>query len=320
MGILRALGLAFMLAAYAAGAAAEDYPDHAMELINPYAAGGPVDLLARALAREFNTSLKQPIVVIDKTGAGAAIGATYVARAKPDGYTVLLGTAAAFFITPATSHTSYGMGDFRYVGMIDNAANVLVVNPKLDVHTLKEFIALAKSEPGKLSYGSSGIGTSPHVGMEEFKMRAGIDLVHVPYRGAAPAVIDLIDGHVQAGLINLSGVLPYIKSGQLRAIAYASSERSALLPDVPTFAQAGLPDFTSGSWHALAVPAATPAAVVDRLAKALAQAQQSPEFRKSLDTLGTEAFPMSPAETTRYIGAEAQRTLALFKATHMKFE
>jgi tripartite-type tricarboxylate transporter receptor subunit TctC len=317
--LLLAGGISLLSAAVPAQAE-EAYPDHAIQLINPYAPGGPVDMLSRLLAKQLSEDLKQSIVVINKAGAGAAIGASYVARSKADGYTVLLGTAAAFFITPATTETNYKMDDFTYIGMADNAANMLVVPPSLPVHNLKEFIALVKSQPGKLSYSSSGVGTSPHVGMEDFKQRAGFDMLHVPYKGAAPAIVDLLDGRVQAGLFNLTGVLPLIKSGKLRPIAYASATRSKWLPDVPTFAEAGMPGFTSGSWHALAVPAATPRPVVDRLVKALADAQKSPEFQDGVQQLGSDLFPLGPDETTAYIADEAKRTIEIFKATGTKLQ
>jgi tripartite-type tricarboxylate transporter receptor subunit TctC len=307
--------------AIAVSAHAQNYPNKPITLVNPYAAGGPVDALARMLARGMGENLKQTIIVVNKAGAGASIGAAYVAHSDPDGYTVLLGTAAAHYITPGTMKTPYdGLKDFTFIGMVDNAANVLVVNPALPVHSLKEFLALAKSEPGKLNYGSSGTGTSPHIGMEELKLQAGINLTHVPYRGAAPALIDLAEGQVQAGLINTSGVLPFVRSGKLRALAFASSSRSPALPDVPTFAEAGVPGFVSGSWHSLAVPAATPPAVVNRLALALAAVQASAEFKKGLVSLGTDPFVLGPARTSAYIGDEARRTLAMFKATNMKIQ
>ena len=321
MTFLRKLALFGASLALAATASAQDYPNKLINLINPYAVGGPVDSLARMLAKELGDNLKQTIIVQNKAGAGAAIGAAFVAHSEPDGYTLLMGTAAAHYITPGTTQTNYdGLADFKFIGMVDNAANVLVVNPKLNVHNLKDFIALAKSQPGKLNYSSSGIGTSPHIGMETFKLLAGIDLLHVPYRGAAPALIDLVDGHADAGLINISGVLPFVKSGQLRAIAYAAPTRSKSIPDVPTFGEAGLPGFTSGSWHSLAVPAATPQRIVDRLAKALVEVETSAEFQKVLSTLGTTPFILSPKETTAYISDEARRTLAMFKATNMKLQ
>jgi tripartite-type tricarboxylate transporter receptor subunit TctC len=307
--------------ANATAAHAQNYPNKPITLVNPYAAGGPVDALARMLARDMGDNLKQTIIVVNKAGAGASIGAGYVAHSEGDGYTLLLGTAAAHYITPGTVKTPYdGLKDFAFIGMVDNAANVLVVTPALPVHSLKELVALAKAEPGKLNYGSSGTGTSPHIGMEEFKMQEGINLIHVPYRGAAPAVIDLAEGQVQVGLINTSGILPFVRAGKLRALAFASTSRSKALPDVPTFTEAGVPGFVSGSWHSLAVPATTPLAVVNRLAQALSAVQASPEFQKELVLLGTDPFVLGPAKTSAYIDDEARRTLAMFKATNMKIQ
>lgn len=301
---------------------ADTYPDRAVTLVNPYAAGGPVDALARMFAKFLESELKQPIVVLNKAGASASIGSSFVARSKPDGYTLLMGTAAAHYITPSLTQTNYdGLADFTFVGMVDNASNLLVVNPqRVQVKTLKEFVDLAKSMPGKLNYGTAGVGTSNHVGMEMFQQRAGIQLTHIPYKGAGPALNDLIAGQVEVGLINMAGAMPLVKSGQLQPIAYAARERADSLPDVPTFSEAGYPGFTSGSWHSLAVPAGTPKPVVDRLAGALAAIHALPEFKQGLESLGVEPFVLGPDETTKLVHDEAKNILAMFKNTGMKLQ
>ncbi|WP_256988421.1 Bug family tripartite tricarboxylate transporter substrate binding protein [Bordetella genomosp. 9] len=301
--------------------AADAYPSHAIVLVNPYAVGGPADLLGRALAKELGETLGQSVIVENKPGGGASIGAAYVAKAAPDGYTLLLGTAAAHTVTPAATKVPYkGIEDFEFVGMVANVPNILTVYPSVPARDLKEFIALAKSQPGKLNYASAGMGSSPHIAAEMFKYYAKVDLVHVPYKGAAPAVNDMVAGTVPVGLLNISAVLPFIKSGKLRALAYANKERSPDLPDVPTFAEAGLPEMVSGSWYSLAVPAGTPAAVVDKLANALKTVQDRPEFRKILAAQNAIPMPQQKQQATEYIRADGKQLAELVKATGMKLQ
>jgi tripartite-type tricarboxylate transporter receptor subunit TctC len=204
-----------------------------------------------------------------------------------------------------------GVKDFQFIGMVDNSANMLVVNPAVKANNLKELIALAKARPGGLSYGTAGVGSSPYIDGEAFKLAAGIDMAHVPYKGAAPALTDLVAGHIQVGLSNTSAVQPYVQSGQLRALAYASNSRSRAMPGVPTFAEQGVPQVNSGSWRVLAAPAGTPKAVVDRLVQALAQVQSDPAFQKQLRDQGSDVFRLDPAKTTAYIRDDAARTTKL---------
>lgn len=297
------------------------YPARTITLVNPYAVGGPADLLGRALAKELGDVLGQPVIVENKAGGGASIGAAYVAKAAPDGYTLLLGTAAAHTVTPLATKVPYdGIGDFEFVGMVANVPNVLTVHPSLPARTLKEFIALAKAEPGKLGYASAGMGSSPHIGGEMFKRAAGVDLLHVPYKGAAPAATDLVAGNAQAGFLNISAVLPFIKAQRLRALAYGGSRRSSELPDVPTFAEAGIPHLEMGSWYSLAVPAKTPAAVVDRLAAALQAVQSRPEFKKLLVAQNAEPLSQRKEQATDYVRADGRRLAEQVRATGMKLQ
>jgi tripartite-type tricarboxylate transporter receptor subunit TctC len=301
--------------------AQDNYPSHPIALINPYAVGGPADLLARALGKNLGDALGQPIVIDNKAGGGASIGAAYVAKAAPDGYTMLIGTAAAHTVTPAATKVPYdGINDFAFVGMVANVPNILTVHPSVAAQNLKEFIALAKSQPGKLSYVSAGMGSSPHIAAEMFKHSAGISLVHVPYKGASPAVNDMVAGTVPVGLLNISVVLPFIKSDRLRALAYASTRRSPDLPNVPTFIEAGLPNMVSGSWYSLAVPARTPAAVVDKLAKALQAVQAQADFRKILAAQNAEAMLQLKGQATEFIRADGKQIAELVQATGMKLQ
>ncbi|SAI72474.1 putattive exported protein [Bordetella ansorpii] len=301
--------------------AQNDYPSRPITLVNPYAVGGPADLLGRALAKGLGDALGQPVIVENKAGGGASIGTGYVAKAAPDGYTLLIGTAAAHTVTPAATKVPYdGIADFEFVGMVANVPNVLTVHPSVPAHNLKEFIALAKSQPGKLNYVSAGLGSSPHIGGEMFKHAAGVDLVHVPYKGAAPAVNDMVAGTVPIGFLNISASLPFIKSGRLVALAYGGAKRSPDLPDVPTFAEAGLKGLEMGSWYSLAVPAKTPQPIVDKLAQALRKVQADPEFKKLLASQNAEVMPQMKTQATEYIREDGKRLAELVRATGMKLK
>jgi len=305
----------------ASGAQAQSYPTKPIVLVNPYAAGGPADLVARSLAKRLGTELGQQVVVENKAGGGATIGAAYVARAEADGYTLLFGTAAAHIVTPLIQPTPYdGIKDFTFIALAANQPNLLVVNPSVKANTAKELIELARSNPGKLNYGSSGTGTSPHLGGELIKQQAKIEMAHIPYGGAAPAITDLVAGRLQVGVMNLSGELPFVKAGKLRALAYASKTRSPLLPDVPTFAEAGLGGAESASWYTVAAPKGTPAAVVNKLNAALNAVTRKAEYRKLMEAQGTELATLSPEETTRFVVDDAQRTKDLIKSANLKLE
>lgn len=321
LGTVAGASLACLLGAAPAAMAQDAYPTRPITLVNPYAVGGPADLLGRALAKGLGDALGQSVIVENKAGGGASIGAAYVAKAAPDGYTLLIGTAAAHTVTPAATKVPYdGIADFEFVGMVANVPNVMTVHPSVPAQNVKEFIALAKSQPGKLSYVSAGLGSSPHIGGEMFKHAAHVDMVHVPYKGAAPAINDMVAGTVPAGFLNISAALPFIKSNRLRALAYGGARRSPDLPDVPTFAEAGLPNLEMGSWYSLAVPAKTPQPVVDKLVKALQTVQASPDFKKLLAGQNAEVMPQMKAQATEFIRADGKRLAELVQATGMKLQ
>ncbi|OZI17859.1 MULTISPECIES: Bug family tripartite tricarboxylate transporter substrate binding protein [Bordetella] len=303
------IAVAALTATCGTAVGADAYPSKPITLVNPYAAGGPADTLGRALARELETQLGQPVVVENKGGGGASIGSQIVARAQPDGYTLLLGTAAAHIVTPLMQRTQYdGVKDFRFIGIVGNQPNMLVVHPKLQVKSVQELIALAREKPGQLNYGSAGPGSSPHLGAELFRKRAGIDLVHIPYKGAAPAINDLVGGQVDAAVLNLAASLPFIKDNRLIPLAYAARERSPLLPDVPTMAQAGIESAESASWYSLAAPAGTPDAVIQRLNDAVNAVNQNAKYRDQMASQGVELWSMTPDEATEFV-LEDQRVL-----------
>jgi tripartite-type tricarboxylate transporter receptor subunit TctC len=300
---------------------AQTFPSKAITIINPFAAGGPADLIARAAAKVLSENLGQPVVIDYKAGGGGSIGAGLAAKAVPDGHTLFLGTSAAHVVNPLVQKTSYdGIKDFEFLGIVANTVNVLVVHPSVPAKNLAEFIALAKSQPGKLNYGSAGQGTTGHLGMELLKLNAGVFIVHVPYRGAAPAVNDLLGGAVQAAMPNLSVVLPMIKAGRLQALAVATTKRSAQLPDVPTLAEAGIANAEYLFWIGMLVPVKTPRDVVNRLNQATQRALATPEVRERLASQGAEPLPMSPEQFDAMIREEMAANAAIIKAAGIKID
>nr|WP_315527582.1 tripartite tricarboxylate transporter substrate binding protein [uncultured Achromobacter sp.] len=286
----------------ATAAAADPYPSQPITLVNPYAAGGPADVLGRALARELEKQLGKPVIVENKAGGGAAIGANFVARAKPDGYTLLLGTSAAHVVTPLMQRTPYdGIKDFAFVSIVANQPNMLVARPTLNAATVADLVTMARKEPGKINYASAGPGSSPHLGAELFRERAGVDIVHIPYSGAAPAINDLVGGQVDIAVLNLAASLQFIRSGRLKALAYANGKRSPLLPDVPTLAESGVTGAESASWYSLAAPKGTPADVLQRLNQAMGRVNADAEYGKLMQAQGVDLWNMTPAEATAFV-------------------
>lgn len=305
----------------AATYAQSDFPNKPITMVNPYASGGPADILGRELAKRLADVLGQTVVVDNRPGGGASIGAMHVAKSAPDGYTLLLGTAAAHTVTPLATKVAYdGVKDFAFIGMVANVPNVLTINPSIKASTLAELISLAKREPGKLSYVSAGMGSSPHIAGEMFKHAAGVTMAHIPYKGAAPATTDMVAGTVPVGLLNVSVVLPFIKDGRLKALAYGGAARSAAMPNVPTFAEAGLKGMETGSWYSLAAPAKTPAAIVERLSKALETVKASAEFKAVLEKQNSELLPQIGAQAEAYVVSDGKRLAQLVKSTGMKLQ
>jgi tripartite-type tricarboxylate transporter receptor subunit TctC len=310
--LLAGFGIA---AALPAPAAQPPYPDHYVTIINPFAPGGPTDVVARPLAKILGEHLGQQVIIENKDGAGGAIAASYVARAKPDGYTLFLSTGAALIVTPLMQKTNYdGFRDFDYLGMAAYLPSVLVVHPSVKAGTVRELVDLARREPGKLNFASSGQGSSSHLGGEAFKKVTGTDIVHVPYKGAAPAVTDLVAGVTSMAILNLTSVLPLIKAGKLRALAFAGKQRSKLIPDVPTFAEAGFPGFELASWYVLAMPRNMPPDVARVLESAWSKAMSDKEYRAIIVANGGEIRPYTAAQTARYIEEESARTRELLPA------
>ncbi|KRC72983.1 hypothetical protein ASE30_09120 [Achromobacter sp. Root83] len=310
---LLAAAAAILSAVSAPAAVAAGYPDHPITLINPYAAGGPADVVARSLARALEKRLGQPVVVENKPGGGASIGTGFVARAKPDGYTLLLGTSAGHVVTPLMQKTPYdGIKGFEFCSVVAVQPIMLVVNPSRGIKTVADLIARAKAEPGKLSYGSAGMGGATHLGAELFQQAAHVQLNHIPYAGASPAINDAVGGQIDLAMLNLSASLPFIRQGRLVPLAYAADKRSTLLPDVPTLDEAGVRGAQAATWYSLAAPAGTPAGIVQKLSGTVQSVNEDPDYRRVMQDQAIELMALSPKDADAYVQkdrADMQRLL-----------
>jgi tripartite-type tricarboxylate transporter receptor subunit TctC len=308
---------ALSLAALAAPAQA--YPTRAVQLVVPAAAGGTIDILARTLAPKLAEGLGQPVIVENRPGAGTNIGMEAVVRASPDGHAAVIGG-----VPVATNKTLYTRlafdpaKDLAPVSLLVTSGNVLVVNPSLPVGSVKELIGYARSRPGELHFGSPSTGSTPHLAGELFNTLAGVKMVHVPYKGAAQGLNDLIGGRLQLSFDNIPPAIPHVRSGKLRALAVTSSKRSALLPELPTVAEAGLPGFDVSAWFGLLVPAATPAPVVQRLHAETVKALSDAAVRERLERLGFEVVGGAPAEFAAHIRKEAERWSRIIRESGAK--
>jgi len=305
MRLMIRLLLAAVVASAVSLSATAAYPDRPVTLVNPYAAGGPADVVARSLARALEKHLGQPVVVENKPGGGASIGTGFVARAKPDGYTLLLGTSAGHVVTPLMQKTVYdGVNGFAFCSVVAQQPIMLVVNPTRGIRTVSELIAQAKAAPGKLSYGSAGVGGATHLGAELFQHAAQVQLNHIPYAGASPAINDVVGGQTDLAMLNLSASLPFIRQGRLLALAYASDERSPLLPDVPTLAEAGVPGAEAATWYSLAAPAGTPAAIVQTLSDTVRAVNEDPDYRRVMQEQAIALMALSPRDAQAYVARD----------------
>ena len=300
-------------------AAAQSFPDRPITLINPYAAGGPADLLARTVADGMSEVLGRPVVVENRAGAGTAIGARAVAQAKPDGYTLFIGGSPSHVITPALmKDANYdGIKDFTPVATVADVPNVLVVPADRRITSVKELVAAAKGADGKMTFASIGVGSIPQFLGILLQLRADMKLVEVPYRGAQPAVVDLLGGRVDMAFLNAPAILSQVHAGQLRALAVAASTRLKSLPDTPSMPEAGYPSVTMSTWYGISAPAGTPQAIVNRLHAAIAQTLGTPKTREKIESQGAEIFLKSPQEYAAYLQADAELMLELIKAANM---
>jgi len=312
--------LAFALA-LATGAFAQTFPSKPIKLIVTYPPGGGADLMARLVAPRMAETLGQPVVVENKPGAGGQIGAAEVARAAPDGYTILL-DAANHAVNPSLYATlPYDPAKaFAPISLLVRFPNVLVVNPQFPAKDVKELIAMAKAKPGSVAFASSGSGSAQHLAGELFRQRAGVDMTHIPYKGGGPALNDVIGGQVPIFFGNMASSLPHVKAGKLRALAITGSKRSDALPDVPTMAEAGLPDYEVYEWNAIFAPAGTPAPIVAKLAEAIAKALHAPDVRERVASLGGEIAALGPHDTARFVSEQTETWGKVIRAARIKPE
>jgi tripartite-type tricarboxylate transporter receptor subunit TctC len=302
---------------FAATPALATYPEHPINLVVEFAPGGSADIVARLMAQALNSELGQTVIVENKPGAGGNIGGTFVAHAAPDGYTVLLAAAGPIVINPSLykSMAYSPIKDLAPVTMIEREHNLMVVNNSIPANNLTEFIAYAKAHPGEINFGSPGDGSPAHLAGELLNQKAGLKMQHVPYKGTSPALSDLIGGHITLMIDNMPALLPAVKSGTLRAIAVPSEHRAAAAPDIPTFAEEGMPGFVITAWKGLMVPAGTPQPVIDRLHDAIVKVLARPDVRQKLLDLGAEPVGNTPAQFAVQIKDETEFYSKLVKST-----
>jgi tripartite-type tricarboxylate transporter receptor subunit TctC len=306
--------VALTLALSGGSALAQTWPTKPITLIVPFPPGGTTDVLARALAEKLSQSLGQPVIVESKPGAGATLGADYVAKSKADGYTLLVGAVHHTIATSVYKKLPYDFQkDFAPITTVALVPNVLVVNASTPAKNVAELVALAKAQTGKLTYGSNGNGTAQHLIGTQFQNLTATEIVHIPYKGSGPLATDLLGGQITMSFDTVTPVLQHIKGGKLRPLAVTTAKRSSALPDVPTLDEAGLKGFNIGTWFGILAPAATPKDIVARLNSEMVKVIQSPEFRKRMDEIGAEPVGNSAAEMAAQIRAETEKFAKLVK-------
>ena len=317
-----ALAACVALVGSALSAPAADYPSKPITLIIGFAPGGPSDVMARILTKKMEEVLKQPFVIENRAGAGGSIAGAAVARATPDGYTVLLATGSLLAIN-VSLYKNIGYDpekDFEPIGLIGTQTNVLYLHPAVPAQSFRELIAHAKANPGKLSFGSGGNGTPAHLAGELLKIEAKIDITHVPFRGTGPALQAVIGGHVPMAFNPPSPLLQHIQSGAIRPVAITTLKRTAVLPEIPTIAESGFPGFEATTWHALVAPAGTPKEVIAALHAATAATVNDPAVRKALTDLGVDVVGGTPAELRAYLKSEIPKWAEVVRTSGAKVD
>jgi tripartite-type tricarboxylate transporter receptor subunit TctC len=286
-------------------AAAQDYPNKPIRLIVPFPAGGPNDIIARVVGQRMSELIRQPVLIDNRGGQGGVLGTDAVAKASPDGYTSAISSAGALAISPSMEKVAYDTRkDLQAITLVAKVPEMLVVATNVPARNMSELIALAKAQPGKLNFASSGAGSLTHLAGELLKLKANIDIVHVPYRGAAPAVNDLLGQQVQMAFLDLPILLPQIRAGSLRAIAIGAPERAPTAPEVPTTAEAGMPDFLVENWYGMVAPAGTPAVIVATLNRIATEAMRDPAVKEKLASQGAELIGDTPEHFRGFIETE----------------
>jgi tripartite-type tricarboxylate transporter receptor subunit TctC len=319
--LISCFGIVAAFAAVAEARAAE-YPARPIKLVVPYAAGGPTDVLGRLVGEYLGRDLKQAVFVENKAGAQGAIGADAVARSEPDGYTLFVTAASIIVLNPMLyKKLPYDPKDFRMLALVTDLPVVMEVHPSVPARTVAEFVAYARQNPGKINFGSAGTGGTIHLAGEMFKQMAGIEMTHVPYKGAGPALTDLLSGNIQVMFDTLSTALPPVKSGMVRALGVSSAERSPDLPDVPTIAESGYPDYRVSVWYGIAAPAKLPDDIAQKIGASLDRALNDDAFRASLEKIGFPVFrPRSAAAIAEFIDADRARWSGVIKAQNISLD
>ena len=294
-----------VLVFFSGNAFAQAYPNKPVRMIVTFAAGGGTDLVARAVSPKLSEFLGQPVVVENRAGANGAVGAEAVARSAPDGYTLCVCAAGTMAVGPHLTKQPFdSFKDFAPISLLATSPFVVTVNPAVQAGNVRELIAMAKAHPGKINFGSSGLGGAPHLSTELFKHMTSTDMVHIAYKGLGPAITDLLGGQIHMMFADVGVVAPHLKSGKLRGLAISSATRSAVLPDLPTVAEAGVPGYAAGTWYGLFAPAGTPAPVVARISADLHKVLTLPEIRTALVGQGVEPAPMTPEQAGAFLREE----------------
>ena len=294
--------------------AAEDFPAKPIRLIVPFPPGGPNDIIARVIGQRMSEIVHQPIVIDNRGGQAGVLGTDAIAKSAPDGYTIGIVSASALSISPTMEKVAYDVArDFAPITLVATVPEMLVVASSVPARDTKELVALAKAEPGKLNFASAGTGGITHLAGELFKLTAKIDIVHVPYRGAAPAINDLLGQQVQMAFLDLPVILPHIKAGTLRAVALGAKERVPTAPDVPTTAEVGMPDILIENWYGMIAPAATPPAIVAALNRVATEAMTDPAVKEKLADQGLTLAPQTPEQFRAYIASETRKWANVIK-------
>jgi tripartite-type tricarboxylate transporter receptor subunit TctC len=301
-------------------ATAQAYPAKPIRWISPWPAGGANDIFSRAIGQKIGESLGQQVLVDNRPGAAGTIGSDIAAKAPADGYTLVMGSSPTHAIAPALYPAlPYDpLRDFSAVTLVGSVPNVLVLHPSVPAKTVKEFIAVAKARPGKLNFASTGNGTSQHLSAELFKFMAGLDMVHIPYKGTAPALTELVAGQVDLAFENMPALIPHIQAGRLRALAVTTTKRSAVMPELPTIAEAALPGYDASVWFGVFAPAGTPRPVVDRLHGEILKALQTQDLKSRMVAMGTDVSGMGPDDFSAYVRKEIPKWANLVKAAGVK--
>ena len=310
---------ALALAAFAAGAAAQQYPSKPVRFVVPFVAGGPNDIQGRLLGEKLAQRLGQQFIIDNRGGAGGNIGMEIVAKAPPDGYTLVIATVGTWAVNPHLYKLPYDvLRDFSPIMQVSTSPAVLVVHPSVPAKNVKELVALAKSKPGRLNYGSSGVGGTGHLAGELFNTMAGVKMTHIPYKGGGPAMIDLVGGQVQLVFATAASAVPQIKGGKIRGIAVTTVKRSALMPNLPTISEAGLPGFDANNWYGLLAPAKTPRPIIDRLNAEVTKVLAMPDVKEFLFNQGLDPAPGTPEKFGAYIKSEMTKWAKVVKDSGAK--